>query len=168
MTEMALSSERVDIDKQIIDSGTAVTDSPASYTATDDPVISEVVDRMNTLLDRIYNTSKGKTTVLLSTVTHVNQTRCLHYYYGACPANMLARIMAFNKVLPSRVVQYQNQKAAKPWVLLHDINTEVNGGIGFQADDFYTYGIHFSLQGFGKMADQWYNALTSWWKGRTG
>ena len=78
----------------------------------EDPFPLELAKRMNGLLDAVFASSPD-TTVLLSSVTHINSTRCEHYVFGACPVGMNDRIIAFNKLIPEHVVAVQNAKSSK-------------------------------------------------------
>lgn len=76
----------------------------------EDPFPQEVVRRMNTLLGNLFEAAPNAT-VLLSSVTAINATRCAHYVYGACPEGMNERISAFNKLLPHGVVGVWNSQS---------------------------------------------------------
>merc|ERR1711871_948684 len=105
---------------------------------------------MQQLLEEIYRLLPNAT-VLLSTVTVINETKCAAY----CPSDMLHNIETFNAQLPSVVVQPLQARGNK--LLLHD----VNAGARWEEKDFYTLGIHFTQQGFQKIANAWYGAITN-------
>ena len=90
--------------------------------------------------------------IVLSGVTQINATRCATYpmapwHPPACPALMPLWIDELNALLPAVAAQF-------PGVTFHDVNTEK-----FTADDFWQWGIHFSEQGFAKIAAAHWRAL---------
>ena len=122
--------------------------------------------RLRNLLDRAF-AAVPSTTFLISTVTHINETRCnfydtAHWHPGNCPSDMQANIIAYNKLLPTVVAEY---KAKGHDIALHDVNEEAQ----WVAEDRWIWGIHFNATGFQKMADSWANAIkgSAKWKSRT-
>jgi len=123
------------------------------------------VSRLTRLLD-ITRAAVPQVTFLLSTITHINESRCAyyntaHWHPPNCPDDMQANIVAYNKMLPPLVAKYKAQGFD---IALHDVNEEAQ----WVAEDYYIWGIHFNATGFQKMADSWSNAITSSakWKSR--
>ena len=117
--------------------------------------VSEVIGRMNDILANLWGVTPDAH-VFLSTVTHINATRCADYGVdsaGACPPDMAANIAEFNRLLPSQVVAPAVAKGKK--IHLHDVNKDAQ----WTESDYFTHGIHFSLKGFAKMAASWEGAL---------
>eukprot|EP00051_Salpingoeca_urceolata_P018673 m.264565 g.264565 ORF g.264565 m.264565 type:complete len:293 (-) comp19250_c2_seq3:152-1030(-) len=118
----------------------------------------EAVIRLHAVLDRTFSAVPGSNvTVLLSTVTLINATRCKDYPQApwhpiACPPSMQGDIAAFNALLPEVVDDYRRQGRR---IYLHDVNAAAN----FVAEDYWIWGIHFNNTGFEKMANAWYSAL---------
>ena len=52
----------------------------------------------------LYAAGVPNATVLLSTVTEINATKCLSYGAGPCPPDMPANIAALTRALPTAVV----------------------------------------------------------------
>ena len=82
---------------------------------------AQVLDRIGTLLDRLYAVVPG-VTVLISTVSDINATKCLTYPAGACPPSMPADIAAVNAALSAKVVAPLAARGRK--IFLHDVNAE--------------------------------------------
>lgn len=112
--------------------------------------------RLRTLLDIAFAASP-RLTFLLSTVTHINATRCADYPHApwhppACPPDMGANIDAFNGALPAVVADFAVRGLD---LRLHD----VNAAAAWVTEDYWIWGIHFNATGFHKMASAWYTAL---------
>jgi len=105
--------------------------------------------------DALLNTTFSllpNVTVLLSGVTSINATRCETYPAGPCPTNMEENIETLNSLLPTLVAAYTG-KGFK--VFFHDPNIECK----FVAEDYYTWGIHFSESGYAKLGASWWAHL---------
>ena len=113
-----------------------------------------MLDRITLLLQRLYSVSPG-TTVLLSTISDINATKCLSYPQAACPPSMPADIASVNDALPARVVA--PLAAAGRKIFLHDVNADAD----WVEKDYYTWGIHRSEAGFRKMAASWEKSITA-------
>lgn len=116
---------------------------------------SVAVTRVHTLLDTVFETAPN-VKFLVSTVPHINATRCANYpsapwHPYPCPITMNPNIIAYNKELPGIVASY---KAKGHSIFLHDINEAQ-----FQASDYWIWGIHFNITGFDKLADGWLTAI---------
>ena len=116
--------------------------------------VSQVLDRINLILARLYSVSPH-TTVLLSTISDINATKCLTYPQAACPPSMPADIVSVNDALPARVVA--PFAAAGRKIFLHDVNADAQ----WVEADYFTWGIHRSEAGFKKMAASWEKAITA-------
>ena len=114
--------------------------------------VSQVLDRINLILERLYSVAPD-TTVLLSTISDINATKCLTYPQAACPPSMPADIVSVNDALPARVVA--PSRAAGRKIFLHDVNAEAQ----WEEKDYFTWGIHRSEAGFKKMAASWEKAI---------
>eukprot|EP00037_Helgoeca_nana_P026019 m.289708 g.289708 ORF g.289708 m.289708 type:complete len:290 (-) comp27112_c0_seq7:132-1001(-) len=116
--------------------------------------VTQVLGRINSLLDQLYAVVPN-VTVLLSTVSDINATKCLTYVAGACPPDMPANIAAVNSALPASVVA--PAVAAGRKVFLHDVNADAK----WVNADYFTWGIHRSQAGFKKMAASWFSAISA-------
>ena len=116
--------------------------------------VSQVLGRISLLLQRLYAVAPD-TTVLLSTISDINATKCLAYPQGACPPSMPADIASVNDALPARVVA--PFAAAGRKIFLHDVNADAR----WEERDYFTWGIHRSEAGFRKMAASWEKAITT-------
>ena len=72
--------------------------------------------RLRHLLDLTF-AAVPNTTFLLSTITHINETRCsfyntAHWHPGNCPSDMQSNIIAYNKLLPSVVAECERSRRA--------------------------------------------------------
>lgn len=114
----------------------------------------QVLGRINSLLDQLYAVVPN-VTVLLSTVSDINATKCLTYIEGACPPDMPTNIAAVNSALPASVVA--PAVAAGRKVFLHDVNADAK----WVNADYFTWGIHRSQAGFKKMAASWFSAISA-------
>ena len=114
--------------------------------------VSQVLDRITLILQRLYSVVP-QATVLLSTISDINATKCLTYPEGPCPATMPADIVAVNDALDSRVVAPFT--AAGRAIHLHDVNTDAQ----WEEADYFTWGIHRSEAGFKKMAMSWEKSI---------
>jgi lysophospholipase L1-like esterase len=114
--------------------------------------VSQVLERINLVISRIFSVLPNAT-VLLSTISDINATKCLTYAAGACPPSMPADIAAVNAALPAQVVSPLT--AAGRRVYLHDVNAEAQ----WVETDYFTWGIHRSEAGFAKMGAAWKKAL---------
>jgi lysophospholipase L1-like esterase len=127
------------------------------------------VARMTELLGLIFHTLP-KSTVILSGVTHINATLCAQYSKAPwhppnCPASMPTNIATYNDRMVA-VVQGMRQAGREVW--FHDPNCNrtdaracTDGDKSTWSDgDYFTYGIHFSANGYAKMAAQWHQALS--------
>ena len=117
-----------------------------------------LIARLRRLLDFAFEAAP-KTTFLLSTVTHINETRCAtyhtaHWHPPNCPSDMQANIVAYNLLLPDLVKEYQQHGHS---IALHDVNAEAE----WEAADYFIWGIHFNATGFEKMAKSWAKAITA-------
>jgi lysophospholipase L1-like esterase len=117
-----------------------------------------LIARLGRLLDLAF-AAVPSTTFLVSTITHINSTRCSYYHTAHwhppnCPDDMQANIIAYNKLLPALVAQY---KAKGHDIALHDVNADAQ----FVAADYWIWGIHFNTTGFEKMAASWTKAITA-------
>ena len=65
--------------------------------------MTTVLARTNSLLEKLFAVVPNAT-VLLSTVTEINATKCLSYGAGPCPPDMPANIAALTRALPTAVV----------------------------------------------------------------
>ena len=149
-----------------------------------DPVVggnaTVCVARMEKLLDTAFRTLP-EVSVMLSGVTRINATLCANYSAAPwnppdCPADMQASILEYNARMAASVLQQQQQQRRR--VYFHDPNClDADGTPGvvgracrpgealtFNASsDYFTYGIHFSQQGYAKMAKAWQKALAANW-----
>eukprot|EP00040_Diaphanoeca_grandis_P026690 m.149863 g.149863 ORF g.149863 m.149863 type:complete len:331 (+) comp30687_c0_seq1:457-1449(+) len=112
----------------------------------------QVVARINKILTNLFAVVPNAT-VLLSTVSDINATKCLTYPQGPCPPSMPSDIIAVNTALPAKVVAPFT--AAGHNVFLHDVNADAQ----WVEKDYYTWGIHRSEAGFAKMAASWEKAI---------
>jgi lysophospholipase L1-like esterase len=117
--------------------------------------VSEAEQRLRRLLDISFH-ALPNVTFLLSTVTHINATRCADYPHApwhppACPATMDGAIRSFNARLPSLAAEYAARGLD---VQLHDVNA-----VGWEDGDYWIWGIHFNSSGFEKMAGAWRTAI---------
>jgi lysophospholipase L1-like esterase len=112
----------------------------------------QVLERINSILDRLYAVVPDAT-VLLSTISDVNMTKCATYPQGACPPSMPADITTVNNAMPSKVVAPHITAGRK--VFLHDVNADAQ----WVEKDYWTWGIHRSEAGFAKMAASWEKAI---------
>ena len=118
---------------------------------------AEVATRLRAALQTLYTADTNNATVLVSTVTAINQTRCKYYHTaswhpGDCPDDMQANIAAYNRLLPGVV---QEQKA-----LGRDVRLVVQP-TSFIAADYWLWGIHFNSSGFEKIAGAWHSAIVA-------
>jgi lysophospholipase L1-like esterase len=116
--------------------------------------VTGTYQRISDLLSLIFSASP-QVIVLLSGVTNVNQTRCANYSSAPwhppnCPTYMNENIASLNSLLPNLVAEFPVSYS----ISFHDPNVDTGG---FQNDDFWIYGIHFTESGFQKIA-------TAWWK----
>jgi lysophospholipase L1-like esterase len=96
-------------------------------------------------------------TVLLSGTTHINTTLCATYptapwHPPACPPDMQQNIEDFNAAMPALAAEFTAKGSS---IKVHDPNP----GCDWTAADYYTWGIHFSVAGYKKMAGAWFSAL---------
>lgn len=115
-----------------------------------------VADRLRGLLNATF-AQAPTTTVLLSTVTPINEERCKQYnkapwHPGDCPSDMQANIAAFNALIPSVAAEYRQRGLD---VAVHDVGREAQ----FSREDYWIWGIHFNTSGFFKMARSWHKAI---------
>ena len=93
-----------------------------------------------------------------------------------CPADMQSNILEFNSLLASQVKNLREQHHLN--ISFHDPNClDSDGSIGvldrvcdqatdkltWEEEDYFTWGIHFSEQGYAKMAAAWHKALSRYW-----
>jgi lysophospholipase L1-like esterase len=120
--------------------------------------VTEALQRLRSLLDTSFSVLPN-VTFLLSTVTHINATRCASYPHApwhppACPATMELAIRSFNVELPGLVTEYTARGLN---LQLHDVNAAAQWTDG----DYWIWGIHFNSTGFEKMASAWREAIRS-------
>jgi len=109
--------------------------------------VAQTYANYNTLLSSIFSASP-KVKILASAVPHINATRCASYIMGPCPLNMEPNIEAFNLQLPNLIQQYVTAG--------HDIYfVNMPAEAGFVPSDYWTWGIHFNVTGYAKMANVW-------------
>jgi lysophospholipase L1-like esterase len=113
--------------------------------------IQETVGNMTVLLNDIF-TINSKITVLVGAVFHIIPDRCKDYIMGACPPNMEENIEGYNKQLPGIVNTFKGRGYNIYFV---DIPAEA----GLVPDDYWTWGIHFNVTGYAKIAQVWYKHL---------
>lgn len=111
--------------------------------------VSGTLARHDALLNTTF-TLLPNATVLVSGVTWINATRCATYPAGPCPDDMQANIELLNAALPGLAASYTARGFR---AYFHDPNPECD----FVAEDYYTWGIHFSESGYAKIG-------ASWWK----
>ena len=116
---------------------------------------SEVATRLHGLLNATLNATLRPPTVLLSTVTPINETRCKTYHTarwhpGDCPTDMQENIRKYNAMLPSIASEYRSRG--------HEVNVVVQP-TDFVARDYWIWGIHFNETGFEKIAGAWHSAI---------
>lgn len=112
--------------------------------------------RLSSLIGQIFAVLPTAT-VLLSGVTQINATRCANYSSAPwhppnCPASMPSEIQELNSLLPSVVAMWKSKGHS---IAFHDPNESCN----FVADDYFTWGIHFSESGNQKLAAAWFKSL---------
>ena len=90
-------------------------------------------DRINTILDRLFAVVPAAT-VLLSTISDVNMTKCATYPQGACPETMPEEIIEVNTALPSKVAAVHTAAGRK--VFVHDVNADAQ----WVEKDYWTWG----------------------------
>jgi len=112
--------------------------------------VSVAAERLESLLDDLYDASSNLT-VALSTVTEINTTLC-STAPAPCPADMASNIASFNAMLPY-IVAMQQAKSRR--IVLHDINAASKWAAGDNSND----GIHFSQEGYVKIARAWWSSL---------
>ena len=127
---------------------------------------NEVAARLHKVLDTTFDRAPNAT-VLLSTVTPINATRCAYYHTAPwhpsdCPDDMQANIEKYNQLLPGVIAARQQQG--------RDITLVAQPNLGeFDPADFWIWGIHFNSSGFEKMAARWHASIVSsapWTRGR--
>ena len=116
---------------------------------------TEVAQRLRVLLGKIFAADRRNLTLLLSTVTPVNATRCAYYHTarwhpGDCPHDMNDNIAAYNKLLPAVAAEYRSKG--------HDVQLAVQP-TSFAAEEYWLWGIHFNVSGFERIAKTWHDAL---------
>lgn len=131
-----------------------------SHNDPDDPTLganaTEAVKRMDTLLGDLFS-AHSSCHVLLSGVTNINATLCANYpsapwHPPACPTDMPKNIAMYNNLVQTIVTKYKNQGHSIDY---HDPNPECQ----FIESDYFTWGIHFSPDGYKKMANSWFTHL---------
>ena len=95
--------------------------------------VSQVLGRINLIMRRLFSVVPHAT-VLLSTISDINATKCLTYPQGACPPSMPADIIAVNDALPAMVVA--PFAAAGRKIHLHDVNVDAQ----WVEKDYFTWG----------------------------
>lgn len=117
---------------------------------------TEAVNRMDTLLGNLFS-SNQMVHVLLSGVTDINATLCANYpsapwHPPPCPKDMPQNIVMFNQLVQTLVTKYKKQGMS---IEYHDPNPECE----FVFTDYFTWGIHFSTDGYKKIANSWMTHL---------
>lgn len=123
--------------------------------------VAGCLKRMDTLLNTTF-TALPAARVFLSGVTYINASRCANYSQAPwhppnCPGDMPQWIVQLNAQLPALAAAYTTRGLP---VSFHDPNPACN----FTAEDYWTWGIHFSQSGYKKIAESWLDALKSLWE----